>query len=252
MIKLTCKSCGAKLELENPNIGQFSCLHCGTEWLLDIGGGVATLKPIEQSLNNIEQHSSRTADGVEVLASEVKRRKIREKIEGLKEERKKLGKIKFMKLNPKWIEANQQLNNIASSDKNSIVKEKVGIFFIPVGFIVYWCLRLLLWYFEVQLNKGIFETPPIPTLYPTNFIEIFVFVCSLIVALSIVNKIVKSRLGIQKDYEEAMKLQKLISFTEKEIIDEEKQAGIDEQIACINRKIVTLEEKEKEFDIAIT
>jgi ankyrin repeat protein len=53
MIKLSCKSCGAKLEIENPDIGHFACMHCGTEWLLEIGGGVASLKAIEGGLKEI-------------------------------------------------------------------------------------------------------------------------------------------------------------------------------------------------------
>jgi hypothetical protein len=56
MIKLSCKSCGAKLELTD-DIDRFSCAHCGSEWAVERGGGIVCLKPVVEKLEKIEIHT---------------------------------------------------------------------------------------------------------------------------------------------------------------------------------------------------
>jgi DNA-directed RNA polymerase subunit RPC12/RpoP len=53
MIKLSCNSCGAKLELTD-DISRFACAHCGSEWIVERGGGVVCLKGLEDGLKRVE------------------------------------------------------------------------------------------------------------------------------------------------------------------------------------------------------
>ena len=86
MIKLSCKSCGAKLELTE-DIDRFVCAHCGSEWIVHRGGGIISLKAVEESLREIETSSKATEKHTEILADEVRINRIREKI--IKKQRKK-------------------------------------------------------------------------------------------------------------------------------------------------------------------
>lgn len=83
MIKLSCKSCGAKLELTD-DIDRFSCIHCGTEWLVQRGGGIASLKPVEEKLDHIKESSHNTAEHTEFLANEARLKRVRQRIKELK------------------------------------------------------------------------------------------------------------------------------------------------------------------------
>lgn len=47
MIRLSCRSCGAKLELTE-DIDRFSCAHCGSEWVVNRSGGIISLKAVEE------------------------------------------------------------------------------------------------------------------------------------------------------------------------------------------------------------
>jgi DNA-directed RNA polymerase subunit RPC12/RpoP/cell division protein FtsL len=105
MTKLTCKSCGGKLELTD-DIDQFSCGYCGTEWLVNRRGGIVSLKPIEEKLQKIEEHTKATSKHTEkimehsqetsvsssILANEIKLKRLQEKILSLEGEKEKLEK----------------------------------------------------------------------------------------------------------------------------------------------------------------
>lgn len=77
MIKLSCKSCGAKLELTE-DIDRFSCASCGAEWLVQRSGGIVSLKGVEEGIQAI-------SESTEILAIDVKARMLRERIRDLQE-----------------------------------------------------------------------------------------------------------------------------------------------------------------------
>jgi hypothetical protein len=54
MTKLSCNSCGAKLELTD-NIDRFSCAHCGAEWIVNRSGGIVSLKAVEEGIGKIAE-----------------------------------------------------------------------------------------------------------------------------------------------------------------------------------------------------
>lgn len=71
MIKLTCHSCGGKLEITD-DIERFACGHCGTEWLVNRSGGIVSLKAVEKQLGDIKKHTSQTADSTQYIALDAK------------------------------------------------------------------------------------------------------------------------------------------------------------------------------------
>lgn len=66
MIKLSCKSCGAKLELTD-DIDRFACANCGSEWMVNRSGGVISLKSVEEKLGNIEVSVDEMTQSIKVL-----------------------------------------------------------------------------------------------------------------------------------------------------------------------------------------
>lgn len=108
MLKLSCKSCGAKLELTD-DIDRFACAHCGSEWLVNRSGGIVSLKAVEESIKKIEASSDKTAEHTEILANEVRTKKIREKIAKLEFERQLIELNPKMK-NPEYDEAKAKYN----------------------------------------------------------------------------------------------------------------------------------------------
>jgi hypothetical protein len=87
LVKLSCKSCGAKLELTD-DIDRFSCASCGSEWLVNRSGGIVSLKEAEESLKKIEKSSEGTERHAEVLANQVRLEKIMAQIARLQDQRK--------------------------------------------------------------------------------------------------------------------------------------------------------------------
>lgn len=59
-IQLTCPACGGKLELNN-TIDRFACAHCGTEHVVNRGGGIVSLQPVIEGLRRIQSGTDRTA-----------------------------------------------------------------------------------------------------------------------------------------------------------------------------------------------
>lgn len=60
IITLTCPSCGGKLEITE-DIARFACAHCGTEHLVNRGGGIVSLKPVTEELTKIQSGVDKTA-----------------------------------------------------------------------------------------------------------------------------------------------------------------------------------------------
>lgn len=71
MIKLSCSSCGGKLEI-TPDIERFACGHCGTEWIVNRSGGIVSLKAVEEQLGDIKKHTGKTADSTQYIALDAK------------------------------------------------------------------------------------------------------------------------------------------------------------------------------------
>lgn len=88
-VKLSCRACGAPLEIAE-DIDQFACSHCGSQWIVERQGGIVSLKAVEQSLRNIEVHTSSSASNTEILALEAQLRNIRKRIKDLIGEKKGL------------------------------------------------------------------------------------------------------------------------------------------------------------------
>lgn len=100
MIKLTCNSCGGKLEI-TPDIERFACGHCGNEWIVNRGGGIISLKAVEEKLGTIEKNTKKSAVHSEAIASGVKSTIIKEEIQKLETELTAIGvKITAVDLNP--------------------------------------------------------------------------------------------------------------------------------------------------------
>ncbi|MCE1247018.1 MAG: hypothetical protein LWY06_10275 [Firmicutes bacterium] len=103
MLKLSCYTCGAKLELTE-DIDRFMCSFCGNEFLVQRQGGVVNLKPVEEALDEISLSSKTTAsftgitaENTEILAQEAKLKIVREKI---REAEQKITEIENSKPEP--------------------------------------------------------------------------------------------------------------------------------------------------------
>ena len=91
MIKLTCHSCGGKLEITD-DIERFTCGHCGNEWIVNRAGGIVSLKAIEENLSKVQEHTKETAGHSKILADQVKLKAIKERITTLSAEANKINK----------------------------------------------------------------------------------------------------------------------------------------------------------------
>ena len=59
-ITLSCPTCGSKLQI-TPDLDRFSCLHCGNEHVVRRGGGLVSLTPVVEGLQQIRSGVDRTA-----------------------------------------------------------------------------------------------------------------------------------------------------------------------------------------------
>jgi hypothetical protein len=59
-ISLSCPSCGGKLQITS-DIDRFACAHCGNEHIVRRSGGIVSLAPVAESLNNIKAGVDKTA-----------------------------------------------------------------------------------------------------------------------------------------------------------------------------------------------
>jgi DNA-directed RNA polymerase subunit RPC12/RpoP len=96
MTKLTCRTCGAKLELTD-DIDRFSCSHCGNEFIVQRQGGIVSLKPVVDELEKISGHTGKTAaysgataENTDILAAEAKLKILRERIKEKSEIRNRI------------------------------------------------------------------------------------------------------------------------------------------------------------------
>jgi len=59
IIKLTCPTCGGKLEITG-DIERFACSYCGNEHMVIRRGGIVSLKPVVQELERVRAGTDRT------------------------------------------------------------------------------------------------------------------------------------------------------------------------------------------------
>jgi len=59
-ITLSCPSCGAKLEITQ-DINRFACSHCGQEHLVKRSGGIVSLSPVVDAINQVKFGVDKTA-----------------------------------------------------------------------------------------------------------------------------------------------------------------------------------------------
>lgn len=117
MVKLSCKSCGAKLELTD-DIDRFTCAHCGSEWLVNRSGGIISLKALEENLEKVERHTEATSKHTEIIADEIRIKRIREMIPELHLKKMMLN-LKPQKDNPAY----EEEHNEYTKQYNEYLKE---------------------------------------------------------------------------------------------------------------------------------
>lgn len=165
MIKLTCKQCGGKLELTD-DIDRFACGFCGTEWIVQRGGGIVSLKGVEDSIKQIEtsskaiESSSReTEKHTAIVASEIRIKRLQNRIKELEN-----NKNRFLPISPPlkamtpnkygwlrevlvcfWCISSLTIATTISNSNNIPILPQIGIFVffgITIGVIVAcWILR---------------------------------------------------------------------------------------------------------------
>jgi len=59
-ITLSCPSCGAKLEITQ-DINRFACSHCGQEHIVKRSGGIVSLSPVVEAINQVKSGVDKTA-----------------------------------------------------------------------------------------------------------------------------------------------------------------------------------------------
>jgi hypothetical protein len=79
LISLSCPSCNGKLQI-NSTIDRFACGYCGTEFMVNRGGGVISLAPVVEGLKRVEA-------GVDKTASELAIARLRQEIQSLTQQR---------------------------------------------------------------------------------------------------------------------------------------------------------------------
>lgn len=65
-ITLTCKSCGGKLQI-TPEIDDFACMYCGTEYRVKREGGIVALTPIVEELKKVSVSTDKTASELAIV-----------------------------------------------------------------------------------------------------------------------------------------------------------------------------------------
>lgn len=78
-VTLTCPSCGGKLQITK-DIERFACGHCGNEHVVKRSGGVVSLLPVVEVLQEVQL-------GVDKTASELAIRRLSEEIDQLRLQR---------------------------------------------------------------------------------------------------------------------------------------------------------------------
>jgi len=65
-ITMTCKSCGGKLQI-TPEIEDFACMYCGTEFKVNRGGGIVALSPVVEELQKVSVSTDKTASELAII-----------------------------------------------------------------------------------------------------------------------------------------------------------------------------------------
>jgi len=144
MIKLTCHSCGGKLEITD-DIERFACGHCGNEWIVNRAGGIVSLKAVEEHLSKVQEHTKETAEHTKetaehskIIADDIKLKKINERINALTFEANRIDKNPQKKNNNRYIPLAYGIWLSLISLVIAIVCNLIGhttIIFIPLIFI---------------------------------------------------------------------------------------------------------------------
>jgi hypothetical protein len=74
-VSLTCPSCNGKLQI-GKDLERFACGYCGTEFVVNRGGGIVSLSPVVEGLKRVER-------GVDKTASELAIARLSKDIDGL-------------------------------------------------------------------------------------------------------------------------------------------------------------------------
>ena len=73
-VSLTCPSCNGKLQI-GKDLERFACGYCGTEFVVNRGGGIVSLSPVVEGLKRVEK-------GVDKTASELAIARLRKDVDG--------------------------------------------------------------------------------------------------------------------------------------------------------------------------
>jgi uncharacterized protein (DUF983 family) len=65
-ITLSCPSCGAKLEITQ-DVNRFACYHCGREHIVRRSGGIVSLAPVVDAINQVKSGVDRTAAELAII-----------------------------------------------------------------------------------------------------------------------------------------------------------------------------------------
>ncbi|MEI6155577.1 MAG: hypothetical protein WCQ90_16000 [Deltaproteobacteria bacterium] len=176
MIKLSCNSCGAKLEVTE-DIERFSCASCGSEWIVQRSGGIVSLKSVEEGIQAI-------SDSTEILAADVKIRKLQEMVntlrvmlQNLKQEKTILrAQQPSLMENPEWLQYDREYGPVRKMWMNSLVISFAifSVITIMLGFNE--MLRLDVWFYSflcyvaacVLSHVFYFRTPIEPSKFIRN------------------------------------------------------------------------------------
>lgn len=65
-IMLTCNSCGGKLQI-TPEIDNFACMYCGTEYQVRREGGIVALTPLVEEIMKVSVSTDKTASELAIV-----------------------------------------------------------------------------------------------------------------------------------------------------------------------------------------
>ena len=65
-ITMTCKSCGGKLQI-TPEIDDFACMYCGTEFKVNRAGGLISLNPLAEDIKKVSISTDKTASELAII-----------------------------------------------------------------------------------------------------------------------------------------------------------------------------------------
>lgn len=199
LIKLSCKSCGAKLELTD-DIDRFSCAHCGSEWIVNKSGGIVSLKAVEESVKHIEKSSQATAEHTEILANEIRKGKIEKRLVDLYQEKLRLQRnLRIigspMKRNPEYDKAKEEHDRVVNTKawiftnytslKIAMIVVILAVFFrkrilsfifgtnvnsLDLHIIFYIVLFLVIYFSSISILSFVTKAPKIPSFKLDEFI----------------------------------------------------------------------------------